>query len=171
MQDKRTINSEILHQRALSIAEKRVRETIENDTLTLLEFEVEDHCYAIPAKNVSEIFKFKDVHPVFGAPQWIKGILTHRGHLYSVFCLSAKAGGQSPGDPSNGTILLIEFDGQSIALFSTTSGRINHIRDDAIRTDKRVISDHMKQVIIGIYGEEQRAMLDVQSLMKLASSL
>lgn len=75
---------DVLHARAVALAQARDHDEVEGDLLELLEFSLGSERYAIDSSAVREVYALKEITPIPGTPPFILGVVGVRGRIVSV---------------------------------------------------------------------------------------
>ena len=79
-------NARTLHERAVSLA-RAATPTADADALELLAFRLASERYAIETRHVVEVHPLRDLTPLPGTPDFVRGIVNLRGRILPVFDL------------------------------------------------------------------------------------
>jgi len=79
--------ADILRERARRLARATATDGASLDDLELLEFRLADETYAVETRHVVEVHVLRDLTPLPGTPEFVRGIVNLRGHILPVFDL------------------------------------------------------------------------------------
>lgn len=73
-------------------------------------FQLGDDRYALPAREVIEVLPLRRLKQIPEAPEWVAGLLTHRGRMVPVLDLTRRVLGRAANARSSTRLVLVRFD-------------------------------------------------------------
>jgi purine-binding chemotaxis protein CheW len=107
----------ILHQRSMELASDS-RAVVEEDLLSLVEFELAGERYGIELASVREVSLLKELTPVPGTPGFILGIMNLRGEIRTVIDLKRFFELPSRGITELNKIIMLHADGMELGVLA-----------------------------------------------------
>ncbi len=138
------------------------------DTLSgrYLTFNIDNECYGIEIRYVTEIINMLPITPVPGLPMYVKGIVNLRGRIIPVMDIRIRFNKQSVEYGERTCIVVASIDGMDIGFIVDNVAEVLSIPDSDIVDPPNINRDSNRFIKgIGKVKDDIKLILDYQSLI------
>lgn len=133
-------------------------------TVELLEFGLADERYALLAAQVSDVQPLRELTPLPGTPDFLRGLVNIRGRLVPVIDLKRFFGLPEPGITDLHRVLLLQKDGIEIGLLADTVEGVATVPASAIQPPLPTLAGIHADYVHGITAE-RLVVLDADAIL------
>jgi purine-binding chemotaxis protein CheW len=152
-----------LRERALALA--RVADApSESDTLELLAFRLASERYAIETRHVVEVHPLRDLTPLPGTPDFVRGIVNLRGRILPVFDLKKFFGLPEEGVTDLHRIIVVRGRDLELGLLADMVVNVISLSRAALQTGIPTLSGIGAEYIMGV-SEQRVIALDLDRVL------
>jgi purine-binding chemotaxis protein CheW len=141
-----------LHERALALARVAAAPP-ESDTLELLAFRLASERYAIETRHVVEVHPLRDLTPLPGTPDFLRGIVNLRGRILPVFDLKKFFGLPEEGVTDLHRIIVVRGRDLELGLLADMVVNVISLSRSALQTGLPTLSGIGAEYIMGVSGQ------------------
>lgn len=134
-------------------------------------FELGGQRYAVDIRRVREVLSQVVIEQVPGAPRLVVGVINLRGRIVTVFDLHCRLGVQrDAGDVDQGCVIVVEVDGEPIALRVDRITELCNLQESAIRPAPRITPGVEHAVVAGMVrrGDDLLTLLELDVVINEA---
>lgn len=138
------------------------------DTLSgrYLTFNIDNECYGIEIRYVTEIINMMPITPVPGLPVYVKGIVNLRGRIIPVMDIRIRFNKQSVDYSERTCIVVASIDGMDIGFIVDSVAEVLSIPDSDVVDPPNINRDSNRFIKgIGKVKDSIKLILDYQSLI------
>jgi purine-binding chemotaxis protein CheW len=153
----------ILRERAVQLA-RPAAAPVDVDALELLEFRLANERYAIETRHVSEVHPLRDLTPLPGTPEFVRGIVNLRGRILPVFDLKKFFG--LPEEGLTDLHRIVEVRGRDLALGLLADMVVNVrvLARGALQPPLPTLSEIANEYVMGV-SEQRVIVLDLERVL------
>ena len=140
--------------------EVEVRKDKSNDeVLQWVTFQLEEETYGINVMQVREVFRYTEIAPVPGAPDYVLGIINLRGNVVTVIDTRSRFGLMQGEITDNTRIIVIESERQVIGILVDSVAEVVYLRSSEIDTTPSVGTDESAKFIQGVSNRDGKLLI------------
>jgi purine-binding chemotaxis protein CheW len=141
-----------LHERALALARVATAAT-DADSLELLAFRLATERYAIETRHVVEVHPLRDLTPLPGTPEFVRGIVNLRGRILPVFDLKKFFGLPEEGVTDLHRIIVVRGRDLELGLLADMVVNVLTLPRSALQAGLPTLSGIGAEYIMGVSGQ------------------
>jgi len=142
----------ILRERARLLAREEDT-TLEQDSLSIIEFQLAYEHYGIESIHVKEVYYLKDLTPLPGAPPFVVGIINIRGEIWSVVDLKKIFGLPDQGLPEFNKVIIIQNAAMKFGIVTDAIIGKKNVPLASIKPPPVTLSGILAEYLIGVTNE------------------
>jgi purine-binding chemotaxis protein CheW len=130
-------------------------------------FKLEKEDYGIGISNVKEIIPYKKSKKIPNTPDFIEGIINHRGEVTPIICLKKRFGIKREIDDISMRTIIININGRSTGFIVDEASQTIKLEENEIDSPPRILFSSEKEYIDGVGKKEDRLILliDLQKIL------
>jgi purine-binding chemotaxis protein CheW len=156
-------SARILHARALALA-RTERPDTDGETLELLEFRLASERYAIETRHVTEVHPLRDLTPLPGTPDFVRGIVNLRGRILPVFELKKFFGLPEEGLTDLHRIVVVRGGDLELGLLADMVVNVFRLPRAALQPTLPTLSGIGAEYLMGV-SEDRVVVLDLERIL------
>jgi purine-binding chemotaxis protein CheW len=141
-----------LRERALALA-RPAKDSADADSLELLAFRLASERYAIETRHVVEVHPLRDLTPLPGTPDFVRGIVNLRGRILPVFDLKKFFGLPEEGVTDLHRIIVVRGRDLELGLLADMVVNVVRLPRAALQAHLPTLSGIGADYIMGVSGE------------------
>ncbi len=168
LRDTLAVNQEdeekLLEQRAKELAEVRKDEDIDEDSLSVIQFDLAYERYGIESCWVREVYPLKELTPVPCTPDFILGITSIRGQIISIMDLKRFFDLPTKGLTDLNRVLVLRNDEMIFGILADSIYGVRSVREDDLLDRPAAGGKISNDYIMGV-TEDQLIVLDGRKIL------
>ncbi len=157
-------SASILRERARALARPSAAPVRREDELELLELRVADERYAIETRHVAEVHALRDLTPLPGTPDFVRGIVNLRGRIVPVYDLRRLLGLSEQGITDLHRIVLVNTGDLELGLLADVVTGVRCLPRAAIAPPPTTVSAIAADYLEGV-SEERLVVLNLDRIL------
>jgi purine-binding chemotaxis protein CheW len=118
---------QVLHERALALAQRAVEPPAADTLIELLEFRLAHERYAVETRHVREVHPFRNLTPLPCAPAFVRGVVNVRGRIIAVIDIKRFFDLPEAGLSDLHRVVLIQGHGMEVGLLADSVAGVQSI--------------------------------------------
>jgi purine-binding chemotaxis protein CheW len=154
----------ILRARAQALA--RVSDTLDEDPddLELLEFRLGSECYAVETRHVHEVHPLRELTPLPGTPDFVRGIVNLRGRIVPVYDLKKLFDLPEQGLTDLHRIVVVRNHELELGLLADVVTGVRRLKRAALQPTLPTLSGIGAEYLMGV-SEERVVVLALERIL------
>ena len=131
-------------------------------------FELCEQKFALSIDDVCEVLASATIEPIPGSPALILGVINLRGRIVTVIDLRRRLG-MEPDDRLDGCMIIVELDGEPVALRVDRIAELCNVAEAAIKSAPPAANSANHDAVKGFVSREDNllTLLEVKALLCL----
>lgn len=136
----------------------------------LLIFKLNEEYFGVEITNIDQIIPPKEITKIPNTPDYIEGLLSLRGKVYTVFNLRKRFCLPDRGFDDSTKIVIVNVNSVAIGFIVDEVNEIARVEDENIESTPKTIASLNKKYINGIakIGERLVIMLDLEQVLSVS---